>query len=191
MAVEIREETAEALDEYATIPITFWVRSLLRVDWIDDGIGGIRLTEQSVDPPYFKDYDALGDSPPTWERRWDISKWGIFVARDNGEPVGGVVVAWRTPGMHMLEGRDDLVVLWDLRVKAERQRHGIGQQLVRQAASWATQRNCQVMKIETQNNNVPACRFYSACGCRLGGVHSGAYAELPDEVMLLWYLDLQ
>lgn len=191
MPIEIQESAAEALTEYATIPSAFTVRSMFRVDWIEGGLGGINLTEQPVEPPYIKDYDAVGDGPLMWARRWDIASWGIFIARDCGEPVGGAVMAWRTPGLHMLEARDDLAVLWDLRVQPDRQRQGVGQQVVRRAASWAKQRNCRVMKIETQNNNVSACRFYAACGCRLGGVHPGVYADLPDEVMLLWYLDLR
>lgn len=190
MAIEIQESTVAALPEYATIPITFWVRSLLRVEWIDRGLGGVRLSEQPVEAPYLKNYDALGDGPLAWGRRWDMSNWGIFLAREHGEPVGGAAVARQTPGLHMLEGRDDLAVLWDLRVRADRQRHGVGRELVSQAASWAEQRKCRALKIETQNNNVPACRFYADCGARLCGVHPGAYADLPDEVMLLWYLEL-
>jgi len=190
MVSVIQEQTAESLAEYATISCSFWVRSLLCVDWLDSGLHGIRLTEQAVSHPYLKNYDALGQSPLTWNRRWDMGNWGIFIARDAGKIVGGAVVAWRTVGLNMLEGRDDLAVLWDLRVMTEHRRQGVGRQLVNQAVSWAKARNCRVLKIETQNNNVSACRFYARCGCRLCGVHGGAYAELPDEVMLLWYLDL-
>jgi hypothetical protein len=44
--------------------------------------------------------------------------------------------------------------------------------------------------VETQNINVPACRFYAAQGCELRGIHPNTYPELPHEVQLLWYLDL-
>jgi hypothetical protein len=33
---------------------------------------------------------------------------------------------------------------------------------------------------------VPACRFYHAHGFRLERTTHGAYAELPNEVQLLW-----
>ena len=49
------------------------------------------------------------------------------------------------------------------------------------------------MKIETQNVNVPACRFYQRLGCRLGEIHRYGYAAVravAGEVMLNWYLDL-
>jgi hypothetical protein len=35
--------------------------------------------------------------------------------------------------------------------------------------------------------NVPACRFYERCGFELRHAVAGAYPELPDEVMFLWY----
>ena len=47
------------------------------------------------------------------------------------------------------------------------------------------------MKIESQNTNPAACRFYAKNGFELGGVRRGVYAEYPDEVQLLWYLDLR
>ena len=171
--------------------LKFRVVSRLRVEWVQCGLGGIRLTEEPVNPPYEKDYDSFeGERPLRWGKRWDISNWGVLLAYDGQELVGGGVVAWKTPGSHMLEGRDDLAVLWDIRVRPERRGQGIGRRLMDRAASWARDRQCRWMKIETQNTNVPACRFYAACGCRLGGVRAGAYAELPDEVMLVWYLDL-
>jgi hypothetical protein len=44
--------------------------------------------------------------------------------------------------------------------------------------------------VETQNINVPACRFYARQGCVLGAIHPDAYPDLPDEVQLLWWLEL-
>jgi hypothetical protein len=46
------------------------------------------------------------------------------------------------------------------------------------------------MRIETQNINVPACRFYARRGYLLGAVHRYAYPQLPDETQLLWYKEL-
>ena len=49
------------------------------------------------------------------------------------------------------------------------------------------------VKIETQNVNVPACRFYSKQGCHLGEYNRYAYVGRPEvarEVMLVWYLNI-
>jgi ribosomal protein S18 acetylase RimI-like enzyme len=87
----------------------------------------------------------------------------------------------------MLEGRDDLAVLWDIRVSPEYRRHGIGAMLFGAAEAWARSRQCRELKVETQNINVPACKFYWRMGCKLEKVTHRAYPNLPDENQLLWY----
>ena len=43
------------------------------------------------------------------------------------------------------------------------------------------------LKIETQNVNVPACRFYQKMGCTLGAIDRFAYPSQPAEARLLWW----
>lgn len=105
--------------------------------------------------------------------------------------VGSAVVAWDTPGVDMLEGRPDLAVLWDLRVAPAWRGRGIGAALFRAAEAWSWARGARWLKVETQNVNVTACRFYARQGCVLGALHRFAYPELPNEVQLLWYKELQ
>jgi ribosomal protein S18 acetylase RimI-like enzyme len=100
-------------------------------------------------------------------------------------------VAFDTTGVDMLEGRSDLSVLWDIRVAPDARGRGVGAALFRAAEAWAAARGCRWLKVETQNVNVPACRFYARQGCVLGGIHRFAYPELPDEIQLLWYRDLR
>ncbi len=193
MDIEIRETGPASLARYAEIPIRFRVASILHVEPIDGGLGGLRMTETPVVEPYVKDYDAFEDEAPSrWAKRFDLSNWGIFMGFDGNEPVGGIVVAYRTDGVDMLEGRDDLAALWDIRVHPDRRRQGIGTRLFRRAVEWARARQCRQLKIETQNVNVQACRFYAGQGCSLGAIHRRGYAEscVAHEVMLLWYLDL-
>lgn len=52
---------------------------------------------------------------------------------------------------------------------------------------WAHARGCTQLKVETQNINLPACRFYQRQGCVLGAVNRFAYPALPGEVQPLWY----
>ena len=102
-----------------------------------------------------------------WDQQFDVSKWGLIVARSGGVTVGGAVVAWQTGGVHMLEGRDDLAALWDIRVHPGHQRVGIGRRLFAAAEEWARTRRCEILKVETQDVNVRACRFYAGQGCTL------------------------
>ena len=104
--------------------------------------------------------------------------------------MGGAVVAYDTPGVYMLEGRRDLAVLWDIRVAPPVRGRGVGRALFLAAEAWATAKGCRQLKVETQNINVPACRFYLRQGCVLGGIRRFAYVEFPDEVEMLWYKEL-
>jgi GNAT superfamily N-acetyltransferase len=104
--------------------------------------------------------------------------------------VGGAILAYRTSGLSVLDDRTDLAALWDLRVHPDYRHQGIGQALFGAAEHWAVARNCRQLKIETQNINVPACRFYAKQGCTLGAIHRFAYPAFPDEIQFLWYKDL-
>ena len=187
--VRIREETVAELEQYRQVPIVFTVKSQYRAELIDQGLGGWSLIEEAVEPSYEKDYDEA--TPPTrWHGHGDISNWVVFAAYDGSARVGGALVAWNTPSIHMFEGRTDLAVLWDIRIRQEYRRSGIGTRLFARSVEWAKLKGCSRLKIETQNINAPACRFYARMGCELRGIHHGVYPEYPEEVQFLWYLNL-
>jgi len=192
--IEIREVGPDRLAEYARIPIAFEVLTIYQVESLDLGF---RLVEEPVAGPYVKDYDAVDDADGrvlSWPKHFDVSKWGFFIAREGGGDVGAATVAVQTPAVYMLEGRTDLAVLWDIRVRPDRRRHGVGTALFRYAAEWSLKRGCRQLKVETQNTNVPACSCYARRGCVLGGINRFGYAACPavaHETMLLWYLDLR
>jgi GNAT superfamily N-acetyltransferase len=192
MTIELTEEPMSALAEYARVPIVFTVDRVLDVTNRDDGPRGFALSERRLETPYEKDYDAIaGDGPLHWARRFDLSKWALFTARLANRIVGGAAVAFDTPGLAMLEGRHDLAVLWDIRVSPVARCQGVGSALFHRVETWAQLHGCRHLKIETQNTNVPACRFYERRGCDLRAFHRAAYRELPEEIQLLWYKDLR
>jgi GNAT superfamily N-acetyltransferase len=189
--LRIAEQSPTQLDEYASIPIAFEVRATLDLQIVARGLGGFGLRERCLEHPYVKDYDQPAKSgPASWGRRWDLSNWGVLAAFDGDRRVGGCVIAHDTPGVEMLEGRRDLAVLWDIRVHPDRRRGGIGARLFAATEAWAKARGCTVLKVETQNINLPACRFYAKQGCLLGRIHRFAYRDFPDEVELVWYKQL-
>ncbi len=188
MTIKIIDETVAALAEYATVPIAFEVRETFARDCPAEGTCGMTFVAEPVEEPYVKNYDAVpGHYPTEWTSRFDMSRWGILVARAEGVPVGGAVVAWNTPGIDMLEGRQDLAVLWDLRVAPDYRGQGVGHDLFLYAVQWAQTRGARWLKIETQNTNASACRFYARQGCELGAINRFAYPSLPDEVQFFWY----
>jgi GNAT superfamily N-acetyltransferase len=188
MRYVIREEPIRLAEELAFISIAFEVKSVLACSVQDRGLGGVLLSERRLDAPYWKDYDAFEDEGPgTWAGRFDLSRWAFFGAHAGSERIGGAVVAFDTEGIHMLEGRRDLAVLWDLRVAPQVRGRGVGAALFGAVADWAVGQGCRQLKVETQNTNVAACRFYARQGCVLGALNRFAYPDLPEEVQLLWY----
>jgi len=191
MTIELAEQAMTALPDYARVPMTFTVDRVLDVTNRDGGSGGFVLSERRLEVPYEKDYDAIaGEGPSQWARRFDVSKWALFTARVANRIVGGATVAFDTPGLTMLEGRRDLAVLWDIRVSPDARRQGAGSALFERVEVWARLHGCRQIKVETQNTNVSACRFYERQRCQLRAIHRAAYPELPEEIQLLWYKDL-
>lgn len=194
MAVKIQEIGIDKFYLYTEIPIAFKVESILQIDLINGGLGGIKMHEENVSSPYIKDYDAYEDGGPKgWFKRFDVSNWGFFLAIDEARNIGGATVAFNSPDVHMLDGRNDLAVLWDIRVHPDFRRCGIGTKLFNYAVNWALKQGCTQLKVETQNVNLPACRFYESCSCHLGEINQYGYMAQPEvkhEIMLIWYLDL-
>jgi ribosomal protein S18 acetylase RimI-like enzyme len=191
MSITIVETAPSALMDYGEVPSVLTVQEILDVTEVPDIPGGARFVLRAIDRPYLKDYDAPPALPPRrWTEEFDVSSWGFLTAQLAGQAVGRAAIAWRTPRVELLEDREDLAVLWDLRVHPDGRRQGIGTALFCAAADWAKSRGARMLKVETQNVNVPACRFYEAQGCIVGAVHRHAYPDLPDEVQILWYKEL-
>lgn len=194
MNIETLPVNLETLTEYSSIPMIYEVKAMLSIELIDNGIGGIIFREKVITTPFVRDFDALeGEKPIRWVKNFDTTNWALCIAREDGVPLGGATVATRTPEVNMLKGRNDIAVLWDIRVKPEHKRSGIGARLFQAAADWSRKQKLDYLKIESQNINVPACRFYIKQGCELGEVNRFAYTnpESIPETMLVWYLDLK
>jgi GNAT superfamily N-acetyltransferase len=192
--MHIQQIPPERLAEYAAVPIRFEVRSYFKVVPVDSGLGGMLLVEETCEP-HIKEYDidSVDAGPLSWPRRFDVSNWAFFLAAEGELSLGAAAVAWNTNGVNMLEGRADLACLWDIRVQPGQRGKGVGALLFQTAVRWARERGCRRLKIETQNINVPACRFYARMGAHLGQIHRYAYDHEPQvahETMLMWYVDL-
>ena len=137
-----------------------------------------------VDAPWVKDYDHL-ETPKEWPSRFDVTHWRLFNASVNGRPAGGAILAFRCPEFNLLDGRDDLVHVVDLRVAPAFQRIGVGRSLWVATEAWAACNGATEIRVETQDVNVAACQFYAAVGCRVHSANLRAYGEV-DEVQLIW-----
>jgi streptothricin acetyltransferase len=142
--------------------------------------GGVPRYEVVPVVPYRKSYG-----------RADLSGYlnapgkAIFLAYLDGSVAGRVALS---------EGWNRHAWVEDLAVDAHHRKSGIGRALMDRAVAWATERGLAGVRAETQGNNVPACRFYEACGFRLGGFDRDLYRGLDGgttEVALFWYLHLR
>ena len=184
--LSVEEEPISRLDEHAFISAAFVVERVLNVSVLRAGLDGILLEETVLDTPWVKDYDAIkGEGPTRWPKRFDTSNWGLIAAYRNDDRVGGAVIAFQTPGLQMLDD-NDTAVLWDLRVQLKERSRGVGSALFAATEEWCRRRGCRQLKIETQNINVPACRFYASVGCTLSAIDCHAYVDLGDETQLIW-----
>ena len=191
MTVEVIEESVSALAEYERVAIAFLVEAHFEIVPINRGLGGLGFIETAV-VPYVKDYDTNeSDRPSEWGKRFDLSHWGILSAFKGRQRAGGCAIAWKTPELSSSKRRDDLAWLWDLRVHPDLRRQGIGEVLFKRAVEWARERRCRRLMVETQDINVPACRFYARQGCELSGINRFAYQMELNEIQLLWHLDLE
>ena len=99
-----------------------------------------------------------------------------------------------------LAGHVSVAVHWNryafidhLAVDTRARRHGVGGALIGRAIDWARERRLPGVMLETQNNNVAACKLYERLGFTLGGFDRFLYrGEMPEtrEIALFWYLPL-
>lgn len=179
---------------YDQVSMIVNVESEYFIEKIDNGLGGIIIKEQPV-TPYIKDLGKY-EIASEYEKNFNITNWQFYMAFDGDIPVGAITLVSRTKEINMLDDRDDLCVLWDIRVADGYKGYkykGIGQRLFDYGREWAKKQGLKQIKIECQNNNVPACKFYHKQGAVLSKIDEYAYyndEEARHEVQLIWYLDI-
>ena len=189
MNLKIIQAPLTFLKEYHKVPILYSSDIIYPEELFVGKAEDIELTEIKVEP-FIKDYDKF-ELPVNWTDKWNISNWSILKAERDGKYIAGAVIAYNTNGVNMLEGRNDIAVLWDIRVSPEHRGEGIGEKLFKEAVKFAEEKNCKFLKIETQNINVNACKFYKKMGCYLGKYSIHEYKDFSDEIMMLWYYQIQ
>ena len=189
--ITLRQVDKPYFDLYDRVLMNVDVCSEFRVEPLNNGLGGILLKEVPVEP-YIKDLSVY-ERATEYEKTFDIATWKFYMAFDGDTPVAAMTIAGTTEGMHMLYGRKDACVLWDIRVADGYKNQGIGSCLLRLGVDAAKADGYRQMIIECQNNNVPACKFYQKHGAVLSKIDAYAYyldEDCKNEVQFIWYLDL-
>nr|WP_300309307.1 GNAT family N-acetyltransferase [Halomonas sp.] len=132
-----------------------------------------------VAPPYRKDYGFDADELAEYLDRPDGA---LFVALVNGNPIGYMAVSQVWNNYALIE---------DIAVDAPHRGIGVARFMMDAAVEWARGAALAGVRLETQSNNITACRFYERYGFVLGGHDRYLYRGIhPDsrEVALFWYL---
>jgi GNAT superfamily N-acetyltransferase len=173
--------TPVTIERLARLSIAFEVREVLDLAALRGG----DVRARPVGQPWVKDYAV--DHPPTgWLERFETAQWRLLADEEEDRWLGAAVLIQGDPAIDLLEGRADRALLWDLRVAPEHRRAGVGRRLWGAAERWARHAGASELVVETQDINVPACRFYRRQGCDVLRVDPNAYPEHPGEVQVLW-----
>ena len=127
---------------------------------------------------------SLGNGPVSWLNiafRLMQLPLGIFGVA-NGNLAGQVRV---------LKWWNGYAYIGSIVVDNKYRRQGVGRVLIARVVDWAKSKGLPGVMLETQSNNVGACRLYESCGFVLGGFDEYLYKGLnpaTDEIALYWYL---
>jgi ribosomal protein S18 acetylase RimI-like enzyme len=182
--INLRPLTPEDIPNLPQIRPTYKSSSILEVERSGTGLEiGWRLVERDLPQPFDKgtlyDFDEIAQAEirARLERPDDTYQ---RVAESSGLLVGFLDIE--------LQSWNDTAFLWNLMIDLDYRGQGLGRRLWHRALDFARQSDVRAIMIETQNTNVPACRFYARMGCELVGINEVYYTNdgSATEVALFW-----
>lgn len=184
----IRPLTERDIPKLINIRPGFKTNVILQVRHLGEGYtGGWQLIEIEIDPPYEKgrgyDFDATERENIRGRFAQDNTLLEVVVERDSERVVGIMDVEERE--------WNSTAWVWNLMLDEEVRSRGLGNRLVQRAVAWAKKRGLRAVMLETQTNNVPACRFYARMGFQLVGINEVLYTNNDvqnNEVAIFWSL---
>jgi ribosomal protein S18 acetylase RimI-like enzyme len=129
--------------------------------------------------PYLKNYGI--DSEEFCHYR-DAADSTVLVAWLDEQPVGHMVISKHWNGFAHVD---------ELAVDAAARRSGIARKLLDVAQFWARKHHLPGVMLETQNNNLAACKLYESYGFVVGGLDHFRYRGIDpatQESAIFWYL---
>ncbi|KRB93200.1 GNAT family N-acetyltransferase [Duganella sp. Root198D2] len=123
--------------------------------------GEIRMSTRSVEQ-FTKSYES-DDSPAE-----GVESYGALV---DGTLAGKIELAAAWNGLGSIE---QIVVAREFR------QHGIATELITFAKAWALEKQLKGLRLETQTNNVAACKLYFRNGFEVGGFDKLTYRTQPE-----------
>jgi streptothricin acetyltransferase len=175
MNISMKKLTAKDVHSQIEIDNSFYVDSLLVLSLIENQLTYTIKEIQGYEKSYSEeitDYHEYIDNPHKI----------IYLAHINEHIIGQIVLKKNWNGLAYIE---------DITVDKKWRKLGVGKKLLSQAKRWAQENEMAEIMLETQNNNVAACKFYESCGFILGGFDFLVYKGIQptnNEIALYWYL---
>ncbi len=162
------------LDEktYASIPMHISGNRIYRLTRPDAMT--LQLCEEEREPFAF---DVLDEHPASWNAFISFRNFNMVGIYEGEQAVAAMSLVHDNPSVRMLDGRKDVLLLWDLRVLPDHQGKGYGKALVSYARKKAGTLGMKHLRIETQNTNPDAVDFYKAMGFELAHIREHAYSD--------------
>lgn len=185
--IVIRPLTQADIERLPEMELNFQAEAYLAVEKVVEGLNVTwRLVERPLDPPFISvDYNIDEQDQTEIAQRLKENDGLYLVAEHQGRLVALLDLereAWRDTGM-----------IWNIVVDRAYRRQGLGTRLIQRAITWGRRRRLRALALETQTNNLPACRFYQKMGFQLCGLDDHFYSNHDierKEVALFWYHEL-
>ncbi|WP_054026811.1 GNAT family N-acetyltransferase [Bacillus sp. FJAT-28004] len=182
MYIFIREMMAGEQDMQIDLDGSFTVDSTLVLSLI-----GPRIEYMVKEIPSYKknysDDEHLEEETDTDNSRYIDNPDQIIYLAFVGDQVVGQIILKRNWNKY--------AYIEDIKVDTNYRRYGVGRKLIEQAKSWAMASGLPGIMLETQSNNVRACKFYESCGFVIGGFDLQVYKGIDkqsNEIAIYWYL---
>ncbi len=179
MSLFIRELETNDLDNLLEIDNSFIVNARLILS-LSKVNRRIQYTVEDV-PSYEKSYLQNDNEELAYNAYINKPNQVIYIALLHKQIIGFIVLK---------KNWNHYAYIEDITVDKKYRTLGVGKRLVDQAKKWAKEGNMPGIMLETQNNNVAACKFYEKCGFVIGGFDFLIYKGLDmtnDEVAMYWY----
>ncbi|MCZ8519603.1 MULTISPECIES: GNAT family N-acetyltransferase [Paenibacillus] len=177
MDIVIRERSAADLSKGMDIRDCFIVDSILDVTYKDQCFG---YTVREI-PAYTKTYGGEAMTDDEYSEYIDNPDGIIYLALLQDHVVGEIILK---------KNWNHYAIVEDIKVDESYRRYGIGRKLIDQAKYWAKAGGMPGLMLETQTNNVRACKFYESCGFAIGGMDLYLYKGAEphhNETAIFWY----
>jgi ribosomal protein S18 acetylase RimI-like enzyme len=188
MSFFVRSMTEDDIPRLNEIRPGFISPTVLIVEKTGSGMeSGWRLVERERETPFDKghgyDFDATEQAFILQRmRRGD----GLHLVAEQEQRLIGILDI--EP-----QNWNDTALIWNIMLDVDVRGQGLGRDLFKRAVVWGRQAGFRALMLETQTNNVPACKFYVRMGCQLEGIRSAYYSNEDierGEVAIFWVYKL-